>query len=125
MSISIVSILKNEKMIPLIIDNYNRIEYENKNLIIVDDNKNNNIDRFLNVDKCIYIHFNDKDKISYFEKIDSSNKENLDIGYSKITNRLPIGFLRDYVCGMSDSDYIFHMNDDCIYNSQVLQKKLD
>ena len=91
MSISVVIVLKNINMIPLIIDNYNKIEYDNKNLIIVDDNKNSNIDKFIDIKDCIYIHLSDDDKKSFFEKIDAVDKQ--DINYSKIINRLPIGFM--------------------------------
>ena len=36
-----------------------------------------------------------------------------------------MGFKRDYGCGFSDGEYMLHMNDDCIYNSKTVTRKLN
>jgi len=43
--------------------------------------------------------------------------------YEKKRNKLPNGFLRDYGCGMSSHENIFHMNADCIYGSKSIERK--
>lgn len=124
--VSIITVLEDANMIPVIISNYTKLVYPNKQLIIVDDNETNNMDSFLNIDNCIYLHLNEDEKSDFFKKIKKDNKSDSkeNVIYSELCNKLPIGFKRDYGCGMSDGDYLFHMNDDCVYNSKTIDRKL-
>ena len=124
---SIITILHGEKeFIPLIRDNYNNfVEKENLELVIVDDGKENLMKEFCDLENILYLHL-DKDEINKYndqilEEYKQPNKSLL--YYEKKRNRLPDGFLRDYGCGMSSHDIIFHMNMDCIYHPKSIQRK--
>ena len=43
---------------------------------------------------------------------------------SKRIKELPAGFIRDYACGMTNYDTMFHMNADCVYNSKAIDRKM-
>lgn len=124
--ISIVTVLEDVNMIPLIIHNFKNIKYNNKFLIVVDDNEENNMSKFLDIEDCLYLHLNQEEKNDLFKKIRETSKEpNKDnLSYSEICCKLPSGFKRDYGCGFSEGEYILHMNDDCVYNSNVIERKL-
>jgi hypothetical protein len=124
---SIITILHGEKdFIPLIRNNYNNfLDKDTLELVIVDDGKENLISEFCDLDNILYLHL-DKDEIQKFndqilEEYKQPNKSLL--YYEKKRNRLSDGFLRDYGCGMSSHDNIFHMNMDCIYNPKSIQRK--
>ena len=118
-----------EHFIPLIRDNYQRFkEYDKQTLelVIVDDGSEDLSSKFSDLEDAIYIHLDDRDLEAFFEKIISSNKqenENL-LYYQKRIKDLPSGFKRDYACGMSNYEYIFHMNADCVYNSKSIDRKM-
>ncbi len=124
--ISIIVLLKNANMIPLIKDNFEKLIWDDKELIIIDDNNDSSIASFAEVDDCLYLHMNNEDKEKYFQMIKETdknpNKDNLK--FSEITNILPDGFKRDYGCGFSDKDFIMHMNEDCIYNAKAIDRKM-
>lgn len=134
--ISIITLLHGEKeFIPLIKDNYIRFSDKNNHsnyaqeleLVIVDDGKENLNSFFSDINNCIYIHLN-KEEINKFmdtinENCNLPNKINLK--YHRKINHLPAGFKRDYACGMSSHDYIFHMNFDCIYNKKSIERKIN
>jgi hypothetical protein len=57
------------------------------------------------------------------EEYKQPNKSGLQ--YQRKCKTLPNGFKRDYGCGMSSHDYIFHMNADCVYNKKSIERKLN
>tara|TARA_B110000977_G_scaffold189538_1_gene259134 strand:+ start:640 stop:1731 length:1092 start_codon:yes stop_codon:yes gene_type:complete len=125
MSVSVITILEDVNMIPLIKENWKNMRYHDKQLIIVDDNKNTSVDKFTDVEDCLYLFIDDVEKKDYFKKIIEKDKQpNKDnIKFAQITNKLPIGFKRDYGCEFSEGKYILHMNDNCIYNEKVIERK--
>ena len=127
--VSIVTILHGEKeFIPLITHNFNSFnKKEDLQLIIVDDGKDNLSKLFDHLDNCIYLHLDNEEIISFMDKIDKEYKDPDKSGlqYQRKCRTLPNGFKRDYGCGMSEHDYIFHMNADCVYNKKSIDRKLD
>ena len=134
--ISIVTILHGEKeFVPLILDNYKNFIDKNNHtnylqdleLIIVDDGSENLCEYFADIDNCIYLHLNSDDKEKFIKQIEDGYKQPNKslLLYEKKRKRLPLGFLRDYGCGMSNYDYIFHMNMDCIYNPKSIERKIN
>lgn len=124
---SIITILHGEEeFIDLIKSNYNNfLDKDSLELLIVDDGEKNLISHFSDLENVIYLHL-DKDEIDKFtnqihEGFKQPNKSYL--YYEKIRGRLPNGFLRDYGCGMSTHENIFHMNHDCIYHPKSIQRK--
>ena len=134
--ISIITILNGEiEFIPLIIDNYNNFcnkeNHKNYNqeleLVIIDDGKENLSDYFQELNNCIYIHLNQDDINKFMDQIEVGYKQpnkNL-LRYQRLCKKLPKGFKRDYGCGMSSHDYIFHMNMDCSYNKKSIERKIN
>ena len=127
-SISIITLLKGEKeFIPLIKDNFNKFEYpqDKLELVIVDDGKESLISEFLEDDRILYLHLEDKEIQEFIEKIDFPNdKEGILKNYMSKTRRLPNGFKRDYGVGMSTHDIFFHMDYDTSYNTSTITRKL-
>lgn len=127
--VSIVCILHNDqRLIPLIKANLENFDYPEELLeyIILDYGIENNIEHFIENDKYNYIYLNHQDIIKYLDKITFKNDdENIIKIYYTITGKLPNGFLRDYVVGMTSNDYIFHMDSDMSYDSKSIKKKLD
>lgn len=124
--ISIITVLEDVNMIPLVKENYKNIKYKNKQIIIVDDGEINNISKFLDIENSLYLHLNQEEKEELFKKIREADKNpsKEDITYSELCNKLPMGFKRDYGCGFSDGEYMLHMNSDCIYNAKTIDRKL-
>ena len=126
--VSIITVLHGDKeFIPLIRDNYNRfLNKDDLELVIVDDGKENLIREFCDLDNILYLHLSPEEVEKYNKEIiDNFKQPNKSLlYYEKKRGRLPDGFLRDYGCGMSSNDNIFHMNMDCIYNPKSIQRKL-
>ena len=126
--ISIITLLKGEKeFIPLIKDNFNKFEYpqDKLELVIIDDGKESLISEFLEDDRILYLHLEDKEIKEFIEKIDFPNdKEGILKNYMSKTRRLPNGFKRDYGVGMSTHDLFFHMDYDTSYNTSAITRKL-
>lgn len=134
--VSIITIFHGDKeFIPLIKHNYKSfLDKENHSnylqgleLVIVDDGKENLISEFCDLENILYLHL-DSEKINKFNNqiIENYNQPNKSLlYYEKKRNRLPDGFLRDYGCGMSSHDNIFHMNMDCIYNPKSIERKIN
>lgn len=134
--VSIITIFHGDKeFIPLIKHNYKSfLDKENHSnylqeleLVIVDDGKENLISEFCDLENILYLHL-DSEKINQFNNqiIENYNQPNKSLlYYEKKRNRLPDGFLRDYGCGMSSHDNIFHMNMDCIYNPKSIERKIN
>jgi len=128
-NISIVTILHDwEKFFPLFKYNWNNFDYPKEKLewIFIDDSKNDYSDIIYDIDNnnenILYLKV---DSDEYLEKINFPNDENKLIwNVFKKTKTLPIGFKRDYATGMCSSEYIFHLDFDCIYKSNVLKRKL-
>ena len=134
--ISIVTILHGEKeFISLIKDNYNnfldKLNHTNYlqdlELVIVDDGKQNLIKEFCDLENVLYLHLDEEEINKYNDQIIENFKQPNKslLYYEKKRGRLPDGFLRDYACGMSSHDNIFHMNMDCIYNPKSIERKIN
>jgi hypothetical protein len=134
--VSIITILHGDKeFIPLIRDNYNnflnKVNHTNYlqdlELVIVDDGKENLIKEFCDLDNILYLHLSGEEVEKYNKEIiDNYKQPNKSLlYYEKKRSRLPDGFLRDYGCGMSSHDNIFHMNMDCIYNPKSIERKIN
>jgi len=128
MSSSIITIFHGEKeFIPLLLNNFKNFKnQESLELVIVDDGPENLMSYFCDIDRCLYLHL-DQDEIKKFMKqIEEGYKQpnKSYLYYEKKKNSLPKGFLRDYGCGMSSHDIIFHMNMDCIYNPKSIERKI-
>lgn len=127
-NISVICILSgNEEFIPLIKHNFtNFVNIDNLELFIVDDGEKDLMEHFCDIDNCTYLHLN-KEEIKDFNKKtleDKSLKNKDGILFLDKKNKLTNGFKRDYLCGVSSYDYIFHMNYDCIYNPKSIERKL-
>ncbi len=126
--VSIITILHGDKeFIHLIRNNYNRfLNKDTLELVIVDDGKQSLIKEFCDLDNILYLHLDNTEVEKYNKEIiDNFKQPNKSLlYYEKKRGRLPDGFLRDYGCGMSSHDNIFHMNMDCIYNPKSIQRKL-
>ena len=134
--ISIITLLHGEKeFIPLIKDNYDRFTNKNNQsnyaqeleLVIVDDGKEDLKSSFTDLDNCIYIHLNKEEINKFMDTIDENCKlpNKINLKYHRKIKNLPVGFKRDYACGISSYDYIFHMNSDCIYNKKSIERKIN
>jgi len=124
---SCVTILHGEKeFVPLIKHNFQNFNDQmDLELIIVDVGKDNLMNEFCDIDRCIYLHLNEDDITKFMKQIEDEYKEPNKslLYYEKKRKSLPNGFLRDYGCGMSSHDNIFHMNADCIYNPRAIVRK--
>ena len=124
---SCITILHGDKeFIPLIKHNFKNFnDQESLELIVVDDGKENLMNHFCDIERCTYLHLNEEEIKEFMEQIEEEYKQPNKslLYYEKKRKRLPNGFLRDYGCGMSNHDNIFHMNMDCIYNKKSIQRK--
>ena len=116
------------ELIPIFLNNYNSLEYPKDKLewIIIDDSDNSNMDLFPLEENVIYIHMNNSkeylEKIDFKEKDEEKNKFLKD--YFLKTNTLPNGFKRDYGVGLTEHEYILHLDFDAHYDPKVLKRKL-
>ncbi len=134
--ISIVTILHGEKeFIPIIIDNYTKFKDKNNHtnyaqdleLVIVDDGKEDLNSFFEGLENYRYFHLSEDEINKFMDQIDEGCKlpNKINLNYHRKIKLLPSGFKRDYGCGMSSHDYIFHMNSDCIYNKKSIERKIN
>ena len=127
-NVSIVCLLNgNIDFIPLIKDNFkNFTNKDNLELLIVDDGNESLMEYFCDIDNCTYLHLT-KEEIQDFNKkiLENESLQNKnEISFLKKKNILSKGFKRDYACGLSSNDYIFHMNYDCVYHPKSIERKL-
>jgi len=126
--VSVVCLLSgNEEFIELIHHNFNNfVNRSDLELYIVDDGVKNLMDRFCDIDNCTYIHLNHDEIKDFNQKIlDNDKLQNKEsILYLNKKHQLSQGFKRDYICGISSGDTIFHMNYDCIYDPKSIERKL-
>ena len=127
MTTSCITILHGEKeFIPLIKHNFGNFnDQESLELVIVDDGKENLMKEFMDIDRCIYLHLSEDEIKEFMKQIEEEYKEPNKslLFYEKKCNKLPNGFLRDYGCGLSSHENIFHMNADCIYGPKSIERK--
>jgi len=127
-NISVITLLRGEKeFVPLIKANFNKFDYpqDKLELIIVDDGRESLVDQFLDDDRILYLHIQDKDIRGFLDKIEFPNDtEKILWNYQARTKRLPNGFKRDYGVGMSTHDIMFHMDYDTSYHTKALGRKL-
>ena len=134
--ISVVTILHGEKeFIPLIQHNFkNFLNHENHTnysqeleLVVVDDGKENLGEFFSDIENCIYLHLSKEEISKFMDQIEEGYRQpnKTPLKYQRKSNTLPNGFKRDYACGMSSHDLIFHMNMDCIYNKKSIERKIN
>ena len=128
-NISIITLLSGEReFIPLIKANFDNFDYpkDKLELIVVDDGLLNLMDQFLDDERVLYLHLNDKEIIEFIDKIKFDNdKDDMLKNYQTKTKSLPNGFKRDYGVGMSSNDYMFHMDYDTSYNKRSITRKLN
>ena len=124
---SCITILHGEKeFISLIKHNFQNFnDQESLELVIVDDGKENLMKEFMDIDRCIYLHLNEDEIKEFMKQIEEEYKQPNKslLYYEKKRKKLPNGFLRDYGCGMSSHENIFHMNADCIYGKKSIERK--
>ena len=83
------------------------------------------IDHFLDDERILYLHLNDKEIKDFIEKITFENdRDNILQNYQSKTKRLPNGFKRDYAVGMSSHEFMFHMDYDTSYHKSAITRKL-
>jgi len=127
MTTSCITILHGEKeFIPLIKHNFQNFnDQESLELVIVDDGKENLMKEFMDIDRCIYLHLNEDEIKEFMKQIEEEYKQPNKslLYYEKKRKKLPNGFLRDYGCGLSSHENIFHMNADCIYGKKSIERK--
>lgn len=127
MTTSCITILHGEKeFIPLIKHNFGNFKnQESLELVIVDDGKENLMKEFMDIDRCIYLHLSEDEIKEFMKQIEEEYKEPNKslLFYEKKRRSLPNGFLRDYGCGLSSHENIFHMNADCIYRPKSIERK--
>ena len=127
-SISVITLLRGEQeFIPLIKENFNKFDYpsDKLELVIVDDGKESLISEFLDDERILYLHIQDKEISEFLGKIEFPNdKDKVLWNYQARTKRLPNGFKRDYGVGMSSHDYFFHMDYDTSYHTSAIARKL-
>ena len=126
--ISVITILRGEQeFIPLIKANLNEFDYprDKLELVIVDDGEVSLLDHFLDDERILYLHLNDKEIKEFIEKINFENdRDNIIQNYQSKTKRLPNGFKRDYAVGMSSHEFMFHMDYDTSYHKSAITRKL-
>jgi len=124
---SCITILHGEKeFIPLIKHNFHNFNDQiNLELVIIDVGKESLMREFCDIDRCIYLHLDEEEITKFMKQIEEEyNEPNKTLlYYEKKRKSLPNGFLRDYGCGMSSHDNIFHMNADCIYSPKAIERK--
>jgi len=124
---SVITILHGEKeFIPLILNNFKNFnDNESLELVVVDDGDENLISYFSELSNCLYLHLDCGEKEKFMDQILEGYKQpnKSYLYYEKKRNKLPNGFLRDYGCGMSSHNNIFHMNMDCIYHPKSITRK--
>ena len=123
----------------LMLYNFNNINYPKELLewIIVDDSNEYNGDLFPMNDNIIYIHFKPEEIKEHLEKcykkfdmhkndytFENDQKKG-EYEYHMNLMRLPSGFKRDYAVGLSSNSYILHLNFDCVYLKNEVQKKIN
>ena len=134
--ISIITILHGEKeFVPLIIDNYQKFMDKNNHsnyaqdleLVVVDDGKEDLSFMFKDIENCLYFYLKKEEINKFMDTIDENCKlpNKINLKYHRKIKHLPSGFKRDYACGMSTHEYIFHMNPDCIYNKKSIERKIN
>ena len=128
-NVSIVVLMdENTELMPIFLNNYHSIEYPKDKLewVIIDDSEKSNMDLFPFEENVIYIHMDNSkeylEKIEFKEKDEEKNKFLKD--YFMKTNTLPNGFKRDFGVGLTENDYVLHLDFDAHYDPKVLKKKL-
>ena len=123
----------------LLIHNFNNIQYPRELIewIIVDDSKEYSGHLFPAEENIIYIHFKPDEIKKYLEdcykkfdvykndKTFENDQKEAEYNYHLKMLRLPSGFKRDYAVGISSNPYILHLNYDCIYLQNNIQKKIN
>ena len=126
--ISVVTLLRGEKeFIPLIKSNFESFDYpkDKLELVVVDDGKESLMGEFLDDERILYLHLNDKEIKEFISKITFENdKQDTLKNYLSKSKRLPNGFKRDYGVGMSSNEFMFHMDYDTSYHKSAIARKL-
>tara|TARA_Y100000389_G_scaffold67460_1_gene63760 strand:+ start:10722 stop:11858 length:1137 start_codon:yes stop_codon:yes gene_type:complete len=126
--ISVITLLRGEQeFIPLIKANFQEFNYpkDKLELVIIDDGKESLMEHFIDDERYLYLHLNDKEINEFIGKIDFPNdKEGILKNYQTRIKRLPNGFKRDYGVGMSSNGYFFHMDYDTSYHKDAINRKL-
>lgn len=129
MKVSIITCLSNQlDYVEIIKHNYNGFLYnrDDLELIVIDDGPKDLSDQFSDLDHCNYIYLSRDEIDTFTQKIIDEYKglDNIPLLYQKKIHKLPSGFKRDYGVGLSEHEYIFHMDSDCIYDPKAIDRKL-
>lgn len=103
---------------------FNSLDYPKKKLewIIVDSSLEDHTSLIPEGDNIFYLRV---DSSEFLEKIKFKHDEEKVIwNYFDKTKRLPYGFMRDYVVGLSSNDYILHFDFDTLYSPNTIKRKL-
>jgi len=126
--VSIICIIHNDReYFSLIKENFEKFDYpeDDLELLIVDDGPENMMEDFLDWDRTLYVHLSQEDMVKYLQKISfKGDNDNVIRNYHLLSMKLPMGFKRDFAVGSTSHDYIFHMDFDMSYNSQIIKRKL-
>ena len=126
--VSVITMLHGEvEFIPMILENMRRFkDTQELELIVVDDGSTSLAHEFTDIESCLYLHLNSQECEGFFAQIlegfKGPNKSPL--YYQRVIRTLPLGFKRDYGCGLSSHPYLFHMNADCVYDPKAIDRKL-
>lgn len=126
--VSVITLLHGEtEFIPLILHNFKTfLQTQDLELVIVDDGVENLVSHFVDVENCLYLHIDSCEMDKFFTTILEGYKQPSKsfLYYQKQLHTLPKGFKRDYGCGMSSGEYVFHMDADCIYQAKAIDRKI-
>ena len=123
--VSIISVYHDwECFMPLLKHHMDTIDYPKDKLewILVDDSKEPRYSDIPDDDNILYLHITADEylqKIKFQKDTDGTLQ-----GYYLRTKQVPIGFKRDFGCGMASNDYIFHLEYDCIYQPNAVKRKI-
>tara|TARA_B100000686_G_scaffold348271_2_gene438880 strand:+ start:3166 stop:4269 length:1104 start_codon:yes stop_codon:yes gene_type:complete len=124
-NISLVTILHNNtEFYPLLQYHWDNLDYPQDKLewIIIDDSKDNHSNQIPIHENILYLHI---DPSEYLDKIEfPKDDQKITWNYFHKMGNLTNGFKRDYAVGMSNHEYIFHLDIDTLYQPKAIQRKL-
>ena len=124
-NISLVTVLHNWSQFCKTFEyKFNSLDYPKEKLewIIIDSSLEDHTSLIPEGDNIFYLRL---DSSEFLEKIKFKHDEEKVIwNYFDKTKRLPYGFMRDYVVGLSSHDYILQFDFDTLYSTNTIKRKL-